>query len=372
MNKKKWLILILVIVGLIILYFSGVFNPVKSYIYKKMGEAPDKALGTKILGGDGIFAGNITSDGIQIVISKEEQKDELNNGVFLYDYNSKIYTRLNKLLSTGTVGPGLTGIISNDSQKIIYSDFINDPNLDNQDTIFYVYSFKESKNIEYNTKENCYTGDGNIVWSPDDKKIAFICSIGDTRQLMIFDIASLRTTVVDIANVNYFDWSPDGRMIVFSYDRNNIYHLGFYDVENNKIIKNENQPKDNNSSKKQAEFFEPVVRSEFAESCEKYNCLNPIWSSDGKKIFFQKNINEKHKYWGYAQVSKDFKLSDFKNITIIFDDDAGIEIYIYSSHSTKNNKLVFTKQLPDYVGFDTFGAKGYNIAIVDLNKFLQK
>ncbi|MFZ1800526.1 MAG: S41 family peptidase [Chitinophagaceae bacterium] len=103
-----------------------------------------------------------------------------------------------------------------------------------------------------------------IVWSPDNKKLAFIDKAG---KIKVYDLASNNTTDVDqglyFSHGNMegftFSWSPDSRWLAYSRDLENQHYAAFiYDTKNNKTAQ---------------------VTSGF------YSCSNPVFDENGKYLF---------------------------------------------------------------------------------------
>lgn len=103
-----------------------------------------------------------------------------------------------------------------------------------------------------------------IVWSPDNKKLAFIDKAG---KINVYDFVTNTTVNVDqglyFSHGNMegftFSWSPDSRWLTYYRDLENLHNAAFiFDTKNNKTTQ---------------------VTSGF------YSCTNPVFSADGKYLF---------------------------------------------------------------------------------------
>lgn len=103
-----------------------------------------------------------------------------------------------------------------------------------------------------------------VVWSPNNKKLAFIDKAG---KIKVYDFNTNSTVDVDqglyFSHGNMesfsFSWSPDSRWLTYYRDLENLHTAAFiYDTKNNKTTQ---------------------VTSGF------YSCTNPVFSTDGKYLF---------------------------------------------------------------------------------------
>lgn len=99
-----------------------------------------------------------------------------------------------------------------------------------------------------------------VVWSPDSKKLLF----SDKNQLLqILDIKTGKITVVDRASlfdITDYSWSPDSKWVVYTKNgKNGLDAVWVYSLEHNKKYQLTNA---------------------------KYNDFSPVFSRDGKYIFF--------------------------------------------------------------------------------------
>ena len=112
----------------------------------------------------------------------------------------------------------------------------------------------------------------SLRWSPDGKKIAFADS---TLSLFIIDVATGRVTKIDQAKyqsmdvsldakqISDFSWSPDSRWLTYAkMGPDMVFHLWIYDLANG-------------------------ARHAVAHSI--YNDFDPVFSRDGKHLFFVSN-----------------------------------------------------------------------------------
>ena len=105
----------------------------------------------------------------------------------------------------------------------------------------------------------------NTLWSPDSKKIAFNHFDGSVHYI---DVDSKKVTQIDVSNMNDitdFKWSSDSKYLTYSkvFDSQNSV-IVIYSLNDGKTHK---------------------VTSQF------YSCDNPVFSRDGKYLFYTSNRN---------------------------------------------------------------------------------
>ena len=110
-------------------------------------------------------------------------------------------------------------------------------------------------------------------WSPDGKQIAFISNRSENEEILVgneeiyvmdADGGNLRNLTQHPALDGYPDWSPDGKQILFTSNRDGGYNTYVMDADGRHVRQLTNYPPD----------------GEFAEA--------PVWSPDGKHIAFER------------------------------------------------------------------------------------
>ncbi len=122
-------------------------------------------------------------------------------------------------------------------------------------------------------------------WSPDGKQIIFVRYNGAAIELMLFDFASGNTIgLTDNRQVNLDPrWSPDGKSIAFV----STYKMGHFllykaTVANNRMEEPINLIPDRKS----------LVKRYYYSAYD--HAINPVWSRDGKEIYFISNREIAH------------------------------------------------------------------------------
>ncbi len=118
---------------------------------------------------------------------------------------------------------------------------------------------------EYITTE-AFTGKKDLSWSPRGDLIAFFVRKENHRPLLIYDALTGRkvyTLKLDVDMEASPSFSPDGKKIIFSGNRNGIWDIFQVDLESKETTN--------------------ITNDEFYDS-------NPSWSSDGKKILYNRRI----------------------------------------------------------------------------------
>ena len=146
-----------------------------------------------------------------------------------------------------------------------------------------------------------------LRWSPDSKHIAFAdstlrCHILDvnTRKIITVDKAEYEHVDVslDVKPIYDFSWSPDSRYLAYSKMNSDlVYQLHLYDTQSGKST---------------------------CVSNGRYNDFNPVFSEDGKRLFFISNRRFRPTYcdfqWEmvYKDVAGIYSLSLKKGLTALF------------------------------------------------------
>lgn len=121
--------------------------------------------------------------------------------------------------------------------------------------------------------------------SPDGKGIIFVRYNGFSEELMFLDLESERSSALtDNKGVNLEPrWSPDGRSVAFVSTANSGHFLLYKaKVENSVLLELECLTADQKSTTKRYYY------SAFDHA------INPVWSRDGKEIFFVQNHETAH------------------------------------------------------------------------------
>ena len=115
---------------------------------------------------------------------------------------------------------------------------------------------------------------GHATWSPDGKQIAFDCAVGRRTDICVIDVdgGNLRNFTLHPFGhpLHPFDdehptWSPDGRQIAFTSNRESGIGIFAMDSDGNNLRR-----------------LTPLRSWDY----------NPAWSPDGKQIAFQSSQNE--------------------------------------------------------------------------------
>jgi len=109
----------------------------------------------------------------------------------------------------------------------------------------------------------------DITWSPDGDRVAFFVRRENDRPLMIFDVTNGRIEdrikFAPITNENSPAFSPDGKWIAFSGNRDGVWDIFLYNLETKELV-----------NATQDEYYD----------------LNPSWSPDGKSVLYNRRIGE--------------------------------------------------------------------------------
>ncbi len=160
-----------------------------------------------------------------------------------------------------------------------------------------------------------FNGDIHPTYSPDGSKIGFIRERNSVSMyLFVIDLKSGETTQItkEHLSINGFDWSPDGKSIIYSTDKTGIYKLWKIDLKN---LQSELLPasdyqmvmpriSENNKTiyaklQDNVNIWSYSLDTQEAKSWRASNDLdlNPSYSSDGSKAAFTTNRSGSFQLW---------------------------------------------------------------------------
>ncbi len=109
----------------------------------------------------------------------------------------------------------------------------------------------------------------DITWSPDGDRVAFFVRRENDRPLLIYDVTNGRLEdrigFPSVTNENSPAFSPDGKWIAFSGNRDGVWDIFLYNLETKELV---------NATE------------------DEYYDLNPSWSADGKSLLYNRRIGE--------------------------------------------------------------------------------
>ena len=157
-----------------------------------------------------------------------------------------------------------------------YIAYISDKS--GEDEIYIINQDGSGDEIQLTSNADTYKYD--IVWSPDSKNILWA---DKELRLQYVEVKSKKVTIVDKAEdweFSEYKWSPDSRWITYTYPFNSTpSRIKIYDVINKKST---------------------FVTSEW------YDCNSPVFSSNGKYLFFVSNRDFNPIYswteWNHAYI----------------------------------------------------------------------
>lgn len=247
---------------------SELYNEWKNYIIQDYKRRTEK-LNRLIVEGESVadvgFANyypNYSPDGKKISYLSNKTYDYGSTSLFLKTKGKDD----DELLVTGVSGPYSW---SPDGKKILYAKR-NKPNIHDAviyDLFEYDIKSKESKQITVNLRAH------SPDYSPDGSKICFIINRDGTQNLYTAP-AGKKISVSEIQQLTFFSngeqiyqpkWFPDGSKIVFDYSKESHRNIKIIDVISNEI--------------------KTLIESPEADY------RNPIFNSEGTKIFFASDKN---------------------------------------------------------------------------------
>ncbi len=163
------------------------------------------------------------------------------------------------------------------------------------------------------------------IWSPDDKKIAFLQRVNDVVSMFEIDLDnqehSLLTRADLIPNLSAMDWSPDGSTIAFSSGVHRKWPFILNEIDLETLI-----------SKAITHPSEDIIGD-----------VNPRYSPDGNRMAFIRCTNESELYGQFIQAAGD--------------------IYILNKESSETSQLTFKNG--DITGLD-WSEEGKELYFIDV------
>jgi Tol biopolymer transport system component len=178
----------------------------------------------------------------------------------------------------------------------------------------------------------------HISWSPDGNSILISGGKGGISDIIIYDL-NLNTSI-KITDDNFSDiqpdWSPDGKRIVFSTDRGDNTNMDSLKFGNMKLALMDIDSKN----------IELFAINENAKH------INPVFSDDGKSIFFVSDPD------GFSNIYRyNFEEKEFRKLTNTATGISGL---------TENSPAISVAK--DVIVFSIFDKAGYSIRSIDVNE----
>jgi WD40 repeat protein len=214
----------------------------------------------------------------------------------------------------------------------------------------------------------------SFSWSPDGREIVYarrnkVNRYGSHyRDLFVYDLSSRSERRLTLALRAYApDWSPDGKSIVFVFQRDGTSNLGLLRLEDNKL--------------------EILTSFESGEQC-----YTPRWSPDGRRIVFARSTSRGRSLYLLDVTSRKVRpllvddhdardpvfSADGRWIYFSYDRTGIFNIYSLDLKTKRKVRPLLTNVLggafmpsvaPDgRLAYASFGARGYRLAVLDKPK----
>lgn len=161
-----------------------------------------------------------------------------------------------------------------------------------------------------------------LTWSPDSRKLAISVKAGDDDAIFIVDVKSGDDTrlPIKLAGISNVSWSPFNNILAFTGKTAKQSDIYTYDI-NKKELKN-------------------LTNDIFSDE-------NPVWSQDGKYIYFN---SDRSKYVNRSDIPQNFKIYNY---------DFNERNLYRIEKSTQNVELIIDKPGADekYIQFSSDGKK---------------
>jgi len=300
------------------LWKNSITNAYKPYV----ADTVQKPVGTKLLdyktGGEYTVAPSVSPDGNYVTFLS--QKELFTIDLYLADgHTGRIITKLTSKVSNTHIDEfnfiESAGAWSPDGKKFAFSVFSKGRN---RMLVVSIPSGKVLDNISMGKAEQF----GNLSWSPDGDHI--VCQGLSNGQGDLYMYTFSTKTVTQLTNDKYSDYQPsfsrDGKKIVFASDRTTYDKSTSQDITFNLAELDIATGKINNIM-----VFNGA------------NNLNPVYSSDGKQIYFLSNRD------GFRNMYR-YTLADGKveQMTNLFTGISGITEFSPALSISNNNDIVYS------------------------------
>jgi tricorn protease len=169
-----------------------------------------------------------------------------------------------------------------------------------------VFTIPAKSGVTRNLTGSCGVNDRNVEWSPDGKYISFISDMSGEDEIYLLEQDGSKAPVQITRNGDTYKynpvWSPDGKKLLWSDKK---LRLQYVDIESGKItpveqatsweIRSYNWSPDSrwityslpsNKSVTRVYVFDAKTNEKHAVTDEWYDCGGPVFSDDGKYLFF--------------------------------------------------------------------------------------
>lgn len=214
-------------------------------------------------------------DGRKISYLSNQDFDYGTTGLFIYDIFKKKSELVNLPVSTNYSW-------SPDGKKIIYAKR-NSPQTIHHSTVYDLYEYDVKSKDEKRLTENMRAYSPS--YSPDGKLICFVVNKDGTLNLEIADANGKNNDPITAFNdgeqIYNPKFTPDGKKIIFDFSYEDSRRLGEIDIESGNII--------------------------FLMEDKGVDYRNPVYSKDGKKIFYSCNKTGIFNIYSFDRDTKEIK-----------------------------------------------------------------